>query len=48
MWFIPLSSKVNKYKKIINNKVKKYGCCDGILIRKIYRSCSSFREWKAC
>ena len=35
LWFIPLSSKVDKYKKIINNKVKKYGRCDGILIRKI-------------
>ena len=35
LWFIPLSSKVSKYIKIINNKVKKYGRCDGILIRKI-------------
>ena len=35
LWFIPLSSKVSKYRKIINNKVKKYGRCDGILIRKI-------------
>ena len=23
LWFIPLSSKVEKYKKIINNKIKK-------------------------
>ena len=35
LWFIPLSSKISKYRKIINNKVKKYGRCDGILIRKI-------------
>ncbi len=35
LWFIPLSSKVSKYRKIINNKVKKYSRCDGILIRKI-------------
>lgn len=35
LWFIPLSSKVDKYKKFINKKVKKYGRCDGILIRKI-------------
>ena len=41
LWFIPLSSKVDKYKKIINNKVKKYGRCDGILIRKILGEDSS-------
>ena len=35
LWFIPLSSKVSKYKNIINNKVKKYGRCDTILIREI-------------
>ena len=35
LWFIPLSSKISKYRKIVNNKVKKYGRCDGILIRKV-------------
>ena len=25
LWFIPLSSKVEKYTKIVNNKMKKYG-----------------------
>jgi len=35
LWFIPLSSKVDKYKKIIDMKIKKYGRCDTILIRKI-------------
>ena len=35
LWFIPLSSKVDKYKKIIDNKMKKYGRCDTILIREI-------------
>lgn len=35
LWFIPLSSKVSKYKKIINNKIKKYGKCNTILIRKV-------------
>ena len=34
-WFIPLSSKVEKYKKIVKNKIKKYGRCDTILIREI-------------
>lgn len=35
LWFIPLSSKVEKYKKIIDNKMQKYGRCDTILIRQI-------------
>ena len=32
LWFIPLSSKVDKYQKIINQKVKKYGECKSIII----------------
>ena len=35
LWFIPISSKVDKYKKIINNKIEKYGFCNTIIIRKI-------------
>ena len=35
LWFIPLSSKVEKYKKIIDKKIKKYGKCDTILVREI-------------
>ena len=35
LWFIPLSSKVDKYKKIIDKKVKKYGVCNTIMIRNI-------------
>ena len=35
LWFIPLSSKVDKYRKIIENKMKKYGRCDTIIIREI-------------
>ena len=35
LWFIPLSSKIYKYKKIVDRKIKKYGKCDTILIRKI-------------
>ncbi len=35
LWFIPISSKVNKYEKIINNKIQKYGFCNTILIREI-------------
>ncbi len=35
LWFIPLSSKVNKYKKIVDKKVEKYGRCDTILIREV-------------
>lgn len=32
MWFIPMSSKVTKYKKIIENKIRKYKKCDTIVI----------------
>ena len=35
LWFIPISSKVSKYQKIINNKILKYGFCNTIWIRKI-------------
>ena len=35
LWFIPLSSKINKYKPIIEKKERKYGSCKTILIRKI-------------
>lgn len=35
LWFIPLSSKVDKYKKIVDKKIKKYGVCNSILIRNI-------------
>ena len=32
LWFIPMSSKIEKYSKIIENKVKKYKKCDTIII----------------
>lgn len=35
LWFIPISSKILKYQKIIVKKIKKYGICDTILIREI-------------
>ena len=35
LWFIPLSSKVEKYNKIVDNKMKRYGRCDTILIREV-------------
>ena len=35
LWFIPLSTKIDKYKKIVENKKQKYGKCNTILIRKI-------------
>lgn len=34
LWFIPISSKVEKYKKIIDKKIDKYGFCNTIIIRK--------------
>ena len=36
LWFIPISSKVDKYKKIVNKKREKYGFCNTILIEKIF------------
>ena len=35
LWFIPISSKIDKYQKIINQKIQKYGFCNTIIIRKI-------------
>lgn len=35
LWFIPVSSKINKYQKIIDKKIEKYGFCNTIIIRKI-------------
>ena len=35
LWFIPLSSKIEKYQSIIENKIKKYGSCKSIMVRKI-------------
>ena len=32
LWFIPMSSKVEKYQKIIDIKIKKYNKCDTIII----------------
>ena len=36
LWFIPISSKVDKYRKIVDKKVLKYGFCNTILIEKIF------------
>lgn len=35
LWFIPLSSKVDKYKKIVDKKIQKFGFCNTILIETI-------------
>lgn len=35
LWFIPLSSKISKYRPIIDKKIKKYGSCKSIMISKI-------------
>lgn len=32
LWFIPLSTKVDKYKKIIKEKIRKYHKCNSIII----------------
>ena len=33
LWFIPMSSKVEKYKALRDKKIAKYGYCDSILIK---------------
>lgn len=35
LWFIPLSTKIEKYRTIIKKKENKYGTCKTILIKKI-------------
>ena len=35
LWFIPISSKIDKYQKIIDKKIEKYGFCNTIIIRKL-------------
>ena len=35
LWFVPISSKVDKYRKIIDKKIKKYGFCNTIIIRRL-------------
>ena len=32
LWFVPLSSKVEKYRKIVNHKIQRYGYCKSIII----------------
>ncbi len=34
LWFIPMSSKVEKYKRLREEKIQRYGNCDTILIKK--------------
>lgn len=42
MWFIPMSSRVEKYKKIMNNKIDKYKRCDTIIIGEYRRKEQAF------
>lgn len=35
LWFVPLSTRVEKYKSIIDKKVRKYGSCKSIVIKRI-------------
>ncbi|MCI8621861.1 MAG: hypothetical protein HFJ50_09480 [Clostridia bacterium] len=42
LWFIPMSSKVEKYKEIRDKKIKKYGNCDSILIKQFLGQDSVF------
>lgn len=42
LWFIPMSTKVEKYKKLRDAKIEKYGNCDTILIKKFLGKESAF------
>lgn len=35
LWFIPLSSKVEKYQKVFDKKVERFGFCNTIMIEEI-------------
>lgn len=36
LWFIPLSSKIQKYQKIVDKKIEKFGFCNTILIENVF------------
>lgn len=36
LWFIPLSSKIEKYEKIVQKKVNRFGFCNTILIVEVF------------
>ncbi len=42
LWFIPISSKVEKYRKLQEQKIKKNGVCDTIVIGKYRRIDAAF------
>lgn len=42
LWFIPMSSKVEKYRKLQDQKIQKNGVCDTIVIGKYRRKDAAF------
>ncbi len=42
LWFVPMSSKVEKYKKLLDKKISKKGVCDTIVIGKYRRKDAAF------
>ena len=42
LWFVPMSSKVEKYKKLQEQKIRKNGVCDTIVIGKYKRKDAVF------
>lgn len=42
LWMVPLSSKIDKYQNIYNNKVKRYGKCETIVLGKYDGKKSAF------
>lgn len=42
LWFVPMSSRVDKYKILRENKIAKYGNCDSIVIKEFLGKQSVF------
>ena len=42
LWFIPMSSKIEKYKRLQQQKIKEKGCCDTIVIGKYRKIDAAF------
>lgn len=47
-WMIPFSSRVEKYRKIYQNKVNKYGVCDTIVFGKVLGHEKAFLVQNLC
>ena len=47
-WMIPISSNVNKYKKVYDNKIKRFGVCHNLLFGEIFGKSKAFLIQNMC